>query len=104
MIVVDFSFNFQKHPYGCQLGSIAKFPLNHHYNVRNGVACEYYNSNQLNTTERYEKSPALDRENLREEPCPGSRELERRALDRENRRRALKEGRTDIGVERKERR
>ncbi|GFV74865.1 transposable element Tcb2 transposase [Trichonephila clavipes] len=41
----------------------------------------------------------------RGEPCPGSRELDRRPMDGENMRRALKkESWTEIGVERKERR
>ncbi|GFW27636.1 hypothetical protein TNCV_1772551 [Trichonephila clavipes] len=42
---------------------------------------------------------------MRGEPCPGSRELEKRALDGENLKGALKkETWLEIGVERKERR
>ncbi|GFV00850.1 hypothetical protein TNCV_1386651 [Trichonephila clavipes] len=51
-------------------------------------------------------APWSRRPRIREQkkPCPGWRELERRALDGENSRRELKKGTlSEIGVERKER-
>ncbi|GFU10923.1 hypothetical protein TNCV_960841 [Trichonephila clavipes] len=53
----------------------------------------------------FKKNPVTSAgvERMRREKSPGSRELERRARDGENLRRALKKGGTEIGVERKER-
>ncbi|GFW40362.1 hypothetical protein TNCV_1019201 [Trichonephila clavipes] len=55
--VIEFSSNFQNHPYGrqklCQLllhiQYFAMFALESQYNVRKGVVCEYYNYRYVHT-------------------------------------------------------